>query len=106
MGDAIISGGATLWFAPIDTEIPDENESFEDAGWQSADEWFHDIAMQFYECEDAAPKREFVFEPISITVKFTPSPEFWGIIVGMQLQYGLRELHRNLARYASWPYTN
>lgn len=42
----------------------------------------------------------------TFSIPFTPSPEFWGIIVRMQLQYNLRELHRNLGRYLNWPYTN
>ncbi len=42
----------------------------------------------------------------TFTCAFAPSPEFMGVIVGMQLQYGLRELHRTLGRYLKWPYTN
>lgn len=42
----------------------------------------------------------------TLTLSFAPSPEFLGIVVGIQLQYGLRDLHRNLGRYAQWPYTN
>lgn len=38
--------------------------------------------------------------------KFVPSPEFDAVMVGLRLRYGLRELHRNLGRYARWPYTN
>lgn len=106
MSDIFISGPATLWFAPIGTKIPSEDESFEDAGWVLVEEWFNGTALEIYECEDASPKREFVFEPISITATFTPSPAFWGILVGMQLQYNLRELHQRLGRYSNWPYTN
>lgn len=94
MSDIIISGPATLWFAPTGTDIPSDDESFEDAGWQSVDTWFD------------GSEREVNFEPITVTAKFTPSPELWGILVGLQLQYNLRELHRSLARYAYWPYTN
>lgn len=43
---------------------------------------------------------------VTLSASFEPSPEFYGILVGLQLQYSLRELHRNLSRYASWPYTN
>lgn len=42
----------------------------------------------------------------ALTGTFTPSPAFWGILVGMQLQYNLRELHKKLGRYSNWPYTN
>lgn len=37
---------------------------------------------------------------------FIPTPAYDAFVVGLSLQYGLRELHRNLARLAAWPYTN
>lgn len=104
----IISGEATLWFAPMGTKIPNKDESFEDAGWVLVEDAF-DITF-----EERVPQNEvqvydyrsLLNKTFTITAKFTPTPEFWGILVGIQLRYGLRELHRNLGRYCQWPYTN
>jgi hypothetical protein len=108
MSNITIPGPATLWFAPVGTEIPSDDESFEDAGWQSAEEWFNGTVLEIFKSEDATPEREFVFETVSVTATFAPSSEFLGILVGMQLEYNLRELHRKLdiSRYLRWPYTN
>lgn len=54
----------------------------------------------------AGQAARIVGQTFTLRGTFTPSPEFWGILVGMQLRYGLREVHRNLGRYTCWPYTN
>jgi hypothetical protein len=33
MSNTVMSGSAKLWFAPIGTEIPSNDQSFDEAGW-------------------------------------------------------------------------
>lgn len=67
-----------------------------------------DLTQYTYPCvvEPVQFDRSILDKTITITAKFEMSPEFWGIIVGWQLQYSLRQLHQNLGRYTRWPYTN
>lgn len=50
--------------------------------------------------------RRLLGQTFTLRGTFTPTPAFWGFIVGLQLQYNLRQLHQNLGRYTRWPYTN
>lgn len=76
----------------------------QDGNWLPVSLVTSDLTLCDYGEQPTYNYSNFIDKPISLA--FKPSPEILEILVGMQLSYGLRELHRNLGRYCSWPYTN
>lgn len=98
MANMYASGGTVQWFV--------EGEGWRDLGSFTYAELVENPLPE----PPMPPVDDFmldVFEQsFTFTGTFEASPEFYGIVVGLQLQYGLRELHRDLGRYARWPHTN